>query len=242
MTDQYITLVASVKSDTRTNTSSRFVTRLPQTLHLSKDRHRIGLVEILFPNTIENLPLGASATVKYKTIDGKKKDSVYIKVPAGHYEKPEHLLEFLNVADSGTRFTYQKETGHFKIHIDDSNVDHIYIPSDTAYFLGFEKTVVKKTSEANYRLDLFNNTSVLYIYSDIVAPSIMGDTRANLLQCCPISGNFGEMNRQAFNPVRYTPILFDTIDSISIEILNEQGQPVKFSYGSVILTLHIVHV
>lgn len=250
MTDTYITLVASDTSDPK-NTSSRFTTRLPETLHLSKDRHKIGLVDIIFPATIQNFASGGQLTIKYTdrvknpTNPKKTKSNDFIRVPGGHYESAQQLEQILNSnkeVQPYVRFYFSKDNQHFKIEFDIGNVKEIYMQPDLAYFLGFEKNVFRQPTEAEHRVDYFNQTSVMYVYCDVIEPSIMGSKKHQLLQCCPVTGSFGQMIRQTFNPIRYVPILFDTLDSIRIEILSEQGRPIHFSYGSVVLLLHIIQV
>ena len=246
MEDSYITLVASVTSDRR-NTSSKFVTRLPETLYLKKDKHLIGLTEITFPRSMQNLGKGGSYTIKYKDHNPDQ-----VRIPRGHYESGSQLAHVLNTKapknsedekvydkDSGVSFVFSNDTQLFKLIINNSDVKQIVINPDLAYFLGFNKNYIDRTTEALHRIDFFNQQSLIYIYSDVVTTSIVGNTRASLLQCCPVTGTFGEMIRHPFFPVRYLPIMCETIDSITIEILSEQGDPIDFSFGSVVLTLHV---
>ena len=78
--NRYITLVASVKSDP-SNTLSRFTTRLPGTLELNKDRHEIGLAEILFPATAPNFSKGGSYTIFYKQLEKRIKQARKQNIP-----------------------------------------------------------------------------------------------------------------------------------------------------------------
>ena len=246
MDDSYITLVASVTSDKR-NTSSKFITRLPETLNLKKDKHLVGLTEIIFPRSMQNLGKGGSYTIKYNSHSPDR-----INVPRGHYESGTQLSHVLNTGkikhmedenvydkDIGISFMFSEDTQLFKVVVNNPDVKQIVIDPDLAYFLGFNKNYIDQTTEAVNRIDFFNQQSLIYIYSDMVTTSIVGNTRASLLQCCPVTGTFGEMVRHSFFPVRYLPIMCETIDSIFIEILSEQGVPIDFNFGSVVLTLHI---
>lgn len=285
----YITLVASVKSNP-SNTLSRFVTRLPETLHLRKDKDLIGVTEIIFPASAQNFAKGGWYRIRYREY---LHETIYI--PPGHYESPEDIVKILNKrrnkratanppppppvltaeeikkaeddkkaadkkkADDAKKkaeddkkktkvaydgepkvvFGFNEITKHFTIEIDSTIVEYVTFHEDLAYLLGFETHVLKASAEAPHRLDKYAQQSVFYIYSDLVSPSIVGNTRANLLQCCPVSGSYGEMVRHQFNPVRYLDVMYEKVDTISIEILSEQGEPIRFSYGSVVLTLHI---
>ena len=246
--NRYITLVASVKSDP-SNTLSRFTTRLPETLELNKDRHEIGLAEILFPATAPNFSKGGSYTIFYKQLEKKDKagkktkytPSVkYVKIPNGHYDSFKDLQEYLNVKDSGVKVSLVEETQRVKFSLE-STVDKVWLTPDLAFVLGFEKgqSTITKETEAAHRIDNFYQQSVYYIYCDAVAPSIVGDTMSNLLHAIPVPTDYGTTVRLAFQPIRYLEPSQHHIDSIRIEILNEVGIPIPFSYGSVVVVLHV---
>ena len=233
--DRYITLVGSVSGEVG-NTLSRFTTRLPETLHLKADKHVIGLTEIIFSTSAQNFAKGGSYTIIYK--DEKKQKRKYVKVPPGHYDTLKNLKNVLNKEGSGVVFDFLEDTHHVTVKFD-STVAKIWMNPDLTFSLGFEKSTITEAKEATHRMDYFNQQSVYYIYCDAITPSIVGNTQAELLQCVPVPREYGETVRYAFTPVRYLAPIQEHIDSIRIEILNEQGKPIQFSWGTVILVLHI---
>lgn len=248
MNDSYITLIGSVDSK-KSNTTSRFTTRLPYPLKLRKDHDLIGLTDIVLPRSMQNMGTGSS----YR-IDFYKFNSITVKVPRAHYDDANKLALILNknnlapvdnpdpkmyTKPTGVFFELDELTNLFTLKIENPDVDQVIMNKSLAYFLGFKQTIFKKTATALHRVDFFNQKSVVYIYCDLVTPSIVGDTRVQLLQTCPVTVNYGEMMRHTFNPVRYLQPLYDSVDTIYIEIMDEQGNPIDFSWGSVVLTLHI---
>ena len=105
--------------------------------------------------------------------------------------------------------------------------------------LGCPRTPGGRRTAADRPIDFYNNISTMYIYSDVVDFSIVGSVKTNLLQCCPLSGTYGQMIQHTFNPVRYLPIARDTIDTVTIDILSEFGKPFNFNWESTIVTLHV---
>ena len=328
--DFYLTLPASVASDPK-NTSSRFTTRLPETLSLKKGRQVIGLTDIIYPCSNTNVNSDTSYTITLK--DG---GTYRVIIPNGHYGSGEHIEEILRLpkrskrkapeqgdgqavkndgkkAKGGSdsepilqpvpklatepapksapprpaspapklaaepapksepprpaspapkpsdqppttaapppppaphvselvRFEYKDVINRMQLEINADYVVKVELEPDLAYFLGYSNRVVTQSTTADRPIDFYNNISTMYIYSDVVDFSIVGNAKTNLLQCCPLSGTYGQMIQHTFNPVRYLPISRDTIDTVKIDILSEFGKLLNFNWGSTIVTLHI---
>lgn len=245
MNNFYITLPASVDSYA-SNTSSQFVTRLPETLGLKKGLHVVGLSDLIFPYSHSNISADTSYTVRYVK---KERPPVVIIVPRGHYSTSEKIESVLNQrpnpdlvghqGDVNVTFKFHDVYEKFTLHIESADVKEVEMEADLAYFLGFNTRLATSTVAAENKIDYYNNISTVYIYSDIVDYSIVGNVKSNLLQCCPITGTYGMMIQHTFNPVRYLPIMHESIESIKIELLSEFGKPIHFAWGSTIVTLHI---
>ena len=58
---------------------------------------------------------------------------------------------------------------------------------------------------ADHTFDLNSNLRLLYLYSDIVSYSLVGDTKAPLIRACYAEGEFGDMIQTTFtHPHRST--------------------------------------
>lgn len=243
--DFYITLPSSVESD-RNNTSSRYTTLLPETLHLKKNRFVVGLTDIIYPCSYENVPLGTFYTVVFNDDHAMK-----VIVPAGNYSNWEKLQQALKPQQSSpgvtsgsksrirsVEFKYNKTIERFELVLKDSDIKQVILQQNLAYLLGFSKNNISTNTVAERPVDFTNNVNTMYIYCDAVDYSIVGNKKSNLLQCCPLTGSYGGMQQLMFPTVRYLPISKDSIDAIRIELLNEFGQPIPFNWGSTVATLH----
>ena len=88
----------------------------------------------------------------------------------------------------------------------------------------------------------------LFIYSDIVEYSIVGDTLAPILRVVPFkSSNSDEnndsqhINHEIMN-LHYVPVSKSEFDTIHINITGDSGYPVHFVIGKTIAKLHFRQV
>ena len=77
---------------------------------------------------------------------------------------------------------------------------------------------------------------MLYVYSSIVVPRIVGDKIAPLLRIVPITGRHGEMVTASFDHVQYIPVLSREFGSVETELRDETGRPVPFERWKVTVT------
>ena len=86
----------------------------------------------------------------------------------------------------------------------------------------------------------FNN---LYIYSDIVQASDLGNSHTKLLGCVPNIRSKEGWGGPVFHAPRnlvYRPVQLRTFDTIEIGITDDSGQLVNFKSGVVVIKLHFV--
>ena len=81
----------------------------------------------------------------------------------------------------------------------------------------------------------------LFVYTNIIAPVLIGDTYARLLRQVEIPNNvtFGDQCVIKYQTPYYRPLLYsDEIPSIEIDIRDDTNKPIEFAFGRVIVTLH----
>ena len=84
-----------------------------------------------------------------------------------------------------------------------------------------------------------NSVQTIYIYSDIVAPQLVGDTRAQLLRIANVLNDAGDQTNIEFYRLHYLPILRQSFQYIEIDMRTDSGDKVPFgSYGRVVAVLH----
>ena len=79
------------------------------------------------------------------------------------------------------------------------------------------------------------------MYSDICEPYITGDVHTPLLRIVPLNMNeykYGSIEIKNFNTPMYIPLLSTLFQSITIDIKDQDGNPIAFDYGTFTVTLH----
>jgi len=78
----------------------------------------------------------------------------------------------------------------------------------------------------------------MYIHSNIVSYSLVGDTKTPLLRVCNISGKHGDEIRVTYTNPQYIPVACQDFETIEININNELDKPVPLLNGKSVITLH----
>lgn len=85
----------------------------------------------------------------------------------------------------------------------------------------------------------FPSIQSLFIYSDIIEPQMVGDTKATLLGVAPVEYQAEKVNYWPFNPPYYIPLAKTCFETIEILICNDRGNPVDFAPNAkVVCRLH----
>ena len=79
----------------------------------------------------------------------------------------------------------------------------------------------------------------MYVYSNIVEPQIVGDVQAQLLRIVAVKEKSRIFNHvESFQHVQYLPVSDNGTETIKMFIRKDDGRPVLFQTGKVIVTLH----
>ena len=108
--------------------------------------------------------------------------------------------------------------------------------------LDFKKMAAKEpptrtiTAVSTPTLDIF--TKNLFIYTNIVRHTIVGNNFIQLLRVVHVNGDYGQnINVNYINP-QYIKLNTDSIKHVEIRMCDDQGELIKFEYGRVIVVLH----
>jgi hypothetical protein len=93
---------------------------------------------------------------------------------------------------------------------------------------------------ADYPIDLSGGYHSLYVYSDIVKPSLVGNSFTHLLKLVAIPNNikYGQQVLINYPNPFYVPVLIKEFDTIQIMIRDGMGNTMPFKFGRSILVLH----
>ena len=113
--------------------------------------------------------------------------------------------------------------------------------------LGFENTnsifIRDEESVVSYRPAHLSNglPSMLMIYSDICEPSVTGDVQSRLLRAVSLNIDdymYGSTRIKSFSPPMYIRLLYNSFQTIEIDIRDHSGCAIPFDYGTLTVTLH----
>ena len=114
--------------------------------------------------------------------------------------------------------------------------------------LGFDEKVSisldnPNTMRAKHKFDLHMGKNLMYIYSDVVSFSLVGDVSVPLLRACSLpEPSTNNTIHLSFPDIHYKPVQKSQFDTIEISINSETGLVMPFQSGKVLVTLHFRRV
>ncbi|EFO93440.1 hypothetical protein CRE_23107 [Caenorhabditis remanei] len=164
----------------------------------------------------------------------KQSMAEYAAIANNDLNRPNDATTYRNMMEE-----FELQDGKVKINfLNPAEVLFVEFDKACGYFLGFEDTIVRESSVAPHKVDFFGDVSVIYLYSDLVDPIIVGNRKSNLLSVIPCTGKYGSIIYYTVPNPRYVPLINSNIDSIRIELLTDGGDPILFSWGTTIAVLH----
>ena len=81
-----------------------------------------------------------------------------------------------------------------------------------------------------------NNTNAIFVYSDLIQSQIVGNTLTPFLDVVAVQGGPGDLVCSRFDKSHYKPVLRKHFSDIHISLRDDQGKPIRFEKGKVIVT------
>ncbi|GBO42276.1 hypothetical protein AVEN_173274-1 [Araneus ventricosus] len=104
--------------------------------------------------------------------------------------------------------------------------------------LGFSRqTFDHGDYKSEYVLELRAGITEVYVYCDIVSPSLVGDSLASILKIIPVANEHSEQIVKNFSVPLYFRVKKQFFDVIEIEMRTSSGTPIKFISGKTNLVL-----
>ncbi|GBN73989.1 hypothetical protein AVEN_235687-1 [Araneus ventricosus] len=104
--------------------------------------------------------------------------------------------------------------------------------------LGFsQQTFDHGDYKSEYVLELRAGIKEVYVYCDIVSPSLVEDSLASILKIIPIANEHSEQIVKTFSVPLYFRVKKQFFDVIQIEMRTSSGTPIKFIAGKTNLVL-----
>lgn len=137
----------------------------------------------------------------------------------------------------GFRLTdeHLKRTGKWK-----KSYIHRIAKIDQAIYFRIKERDFPPRARSNHIYDLCRKLHSLYIYTNIVQPSLVGNVNTLLLRVVNIPSEigFGVQISKVYNKPHYKPLLMTEFDTIEIVIKDDTGTTVPFNLWRSIITLH----
>ena len=173
-----------------------------------------------------------------------------VYLTAGYYTSVSDLVEEINRSMMHTMphnefrpFIMYDEMNR-KVSVKLQYLNTLKLSKHLANILGFHDSTianynnVHKIIEANTTSHIDERIHSLYIYTDVIENTHVGDTESPLLRNVEIEGRFGEVIHHSYAMPNYVPLRKKSFDSIEIDIKDVFGNPVSFENGTVVVTLH----
>jgi len=232
------------------NTTASFKTKLSDRIDLDGE-YEVGMTQLIYPHSWYNF--NNSDKNMYISFKPDEEDEIVHVFRSGQFPDEKTFVHVLNDLISsadiyGCVFSWDKWDRRIRVLISNRN-GSIYLSRAFADLMGFEDVGPYKTRmseegmiaqyyEAQHTFDLNVGLRMIYVYSDIVSHTLVGDTKVPLLRVCTTEGTYGEMVSTTFTDPHYVPLARNGFDTIELNINNELGKPAAFEYGKSVVTLH----
>lgn len=237
------------------NSAANYRIQLPTAIIAPVGTLEVGLTEIHFPSkcyTMDTRELQINMT----RANGQR---TAIQLPQNPFETVDAMVEEFNkqlTADTiPAGFEYQKLMNRMVVFL---NYDATYISLEMSAKLasvlgltpiGYKSetfilsTEIKKhnASAIGVRgVDLFDGLHSFYVYSDIVEPTMVGNTRSNILRVIPRPGSLPSSNAyHEVKTVHYRPFNGSHRKTLEVDIRLDNGSRPLFVPGKVSVVVHI---
>ena len=195
-----------------------------------------------------------------KKISAKKTCSIE---PA-YYSNEISLINILNsTRPSELRGLFKFSEFHKKFQIVLGPSESIGLTKELATLLGFRRTKFECNSRsedsselqcdgaeryekestyllytADYVSDLDANMHSMFIYTDIIRETLVGNIYAPLLRnVCIVPKRYNYV-QQSYDRIHYEKLISNRINNIEIKICDSLGQLMKFNFGDIIIKIH----
>lgn len=230
----------SLIDDLKLNTPSCYTTILSKPLNFQGSKWEAALVEIQYLNAFDTVREEKNK-IYYK--EGQFWD--YVKIQSGSYSSVGDLTSEINKTEpfksKNVSFDFSTITQKITVTYPSGLQDFsLYLSGDLADICGFESTfVITQTSEAKYHANIHAGKYSIFVYTDLITNSFVGNSESPLSRIVPILGTPGEYTRQQFNNLQYIPLSRDTFESVQIELRHDNGQLLQVSRGKTICVFHL---
>jgi hypothetical protein len=253
-------------TNTGKNKTSHYKTCLPSPIDVKKEEWEVALVQINYPFSWHNVSLIANEIV-FKHYDKTRNEKEKIvSFPSNYYKTKEHILHEIElIKPNWFRGSFRINERTNKCEIIVSPFTEMSISKPLAALLGFgnrsnfknssmdRETILKRRPEtvlakdhdeartllfsARHGADMRGSMCNMYIYSNIVENTLLGNIFAPLLRLVAIDSEHGSYVSKVYNDPHYMKLQTGFIQEIEIKICDELGDLTRFEWGKIVIHL-----
>ena len=216
------------------NKISSFKVQLSNPLQLDPSKWEVALSEIQFAHTWYNVRNGKN-TLKITSSD----TTSVLQIPEGHYKNIETIIEKIELKDNILKPIQIKFNDiNQKVKIDvPKDVELEFNGSDIARCFGFDSNTKLHESMISTSISTINIYRSIYVYTDIIENQHTGDYKVPLLRVVPIDSKYGDSVCVRYDKPRFFNINRSRIQTIEIDLRDDEGELISFEGGRSIVTL-----
>lgn len=238
------------------NTNSHFKLRLAKPIKIEAKRYKVGLMDAHFSRTWRNI---AQSYLTVRTRLRRDPPHIFtqrkVAIRSGRYKKMADIVDEIQRALTSCNLEKHIEVYHDEVR---NSVNLMLLASErdetTRYLVSFNThlaSVLGLRSDHFYTKDsagqmsipgvsapnLDGATTTLFVYCDLVAPYRVADTLAPLLRIIPVRGGKKMDIYEEVRNVLWLDAEMGEKDVIEVNIRHDDGTPVAFEGGKVILNV-----
>lgn len=229
------------------NTTSSYKIMLQRPLPCAEGKWCVGLTEIMYPAKWKTIVNGTVA-IKYLGRPGTAQITKF-QITDGIYDNITMLLKEIDnnfakypLLEQRVRLAYNSISKSVSLFV--AQGVSIQFSQNILNILGFKREADEYFTTGTYRasmsVDIMEGFSALFLYTNIVATTLVGDSEVPLLRVVPLKQSRANQSHifQSFQHIQYQPVTTSQTDVIEINIRRDNGVLVPFSNGKVVITLH----
>ncbi len=165
-----------------------------------------------------------------------------MSLPARHYKTIDDLINQINILLEG-KVTFSWSEYKPIIVSFNQHVGGIFMSDKLKFILGFNSNMVTPVKNtAKYTADINGGMYSLFVYTNIVQNTIIGNSLVPLLQCVTIPNRPGEIIEENFPIPHYVPVILKEVSSIHLDIKDDTNKYIQFNWGKIIAKFHFKRV
>ena len=240
-----VTLPSNVNNkDFPDNTNSSYTVRLSRQLDFDPGTHECALSAINYRNNWKNVVEGI-VTVHQALLNGGKR-KIHIPLGSGRYTNIPGMIDRIHEILDGfnlrqiLEISFNSLVNQTKLFVRQKGYS-IQFSRDLAEILGYTPNKVNEIGmhESESPPDIDRGFTSIFVYTSLIRDQLVGDVSVLLLRVVSVQGEAFTNQSVEFKNPQYLDMNDIKTDLVQIVLSRDDGTPVPFDGGKVILTVHI---